>query len=602
MRDSDAHFPIDPVSRKIRTESSRKNTVIQFDHNSERFTFTIPRYIENHDMSQSNNVEIHYLNVDAKTKEEKRGVYVVDDLAVTPEDSDVVSCSWLISSNATQLVGTLNFIVRFECKENGVISYSWNTAIATVAVSPGIDGGEFVAVEYADILAKWKEELFAAGYINAATMQDEMATLRSRMDTFTSLKAGSTSGDAELMDIRTGADGTVYENAGSAVRAQNKMISGALTNISRILTFSSDGVESKNGYYNIRGEFGVSDSYRTLFLPVTTGDICRLSCRTPDSNSFAKCYFFKADKSFAGYVHETSTATDFVDEIVIVPVGVAYIAITSYFLGTYKLEKAVFAETLEDLATPKRLKGKTIVNFGDSIFGNRRPPADISTMLADLTGAVVYNCGFGGCRMAWHSSPNYDAFCMYRIADAVSRRDFTLQEEALSEKNDSTKLPTYFAESLALLKSIDFRNVDIVTIAYGTNDYMGDISLEDSADRYATRRFAGALRYSLEALLATYPHLKIFVCTPVYRFWMDDNGVFVVDSDTRENSNKAKLTDFVAKIKMVAEEYHLPIIDNYYTLGFNQFTRGAYYSPTDGTHPNEAGCKRIAENISAAVF
>lgn len=222
VRDSDAHFPIDPVSRKIRTESSRKNTVIQFDHNSERFTFLIPRYIENHDMSICNNVEIHYLNIDAKTKAEKRGVYVVDDLAVAPDDSSMVLCSWLISSNATQLIGTLNFVVRFECKENGVITYSWNTAIATVAVSPGIDGGEFVAAEYADILAKWKEELFAAGYINAATMQDEIATLRSRMDTFTSLKAGSTTGDAELMDIRNGADGTVYENAGTAVRTYEK--------------------------------------------------------------------------------------------------------------------------------------------------------------------------------------------------------------------------------------------------------------------------------------------------------------------------------------------------------------------------------------------
>lgn len=156
--DTDTHFSINPITRTIKNESSSKTSLMQYDHNSERFTFEMPRYVEEHDMSLCNLAQVHFLNIDAKTKETNADVYDVEDLQISPDGDDVVICSWIISRNATLYAGSLHFVLRFACVDDeGNLSYIWNTAVYTgISVSDGINNGDIIEEEYSDILAAWE--------------------------------------------------------------------------------------------------------------------------------------------------------------------------------------------------------------------------------------------------------------------------------------------------------------------------------------------------------------------------------------------------------------------------------------------------------------
>lgn len=160
--DADPHFRIDVNSRVITDNSKEKTTLVQHDHNSERFTFEIPRYIEGHDMALCNRVKIHYINISADNRSKRsQWLYDVDDLQVSELDENTVVFTWLISSEATVYAGTLNFIISFNCVQSGEITYTWNTAIHSgIIVNTSIDNSTIVIEQYIDILEEWRYQLF----------------------------------------------------------------------------------------------------------------------------------------------------------------------------------------------------------------------------------------------------------------------------------------------------------------------------------------------------------------------------------------------------------------------------------------------------------
>lgn len=164
VSDSDNHFIIDPISRQI-SNNSRKTILIKTDHNSEQFTFELPRYVEGHDMSLSNKVEVHFLNINSKTRQTNPGIYNVVDFDIDAEDNTKVLGTWLVSREATKYPGSLNFVIRFSClDDDNVEYYSWNTAIYTgITIADTIENTETIVEDYVDIFRQWLDTLEMAG-------------------------------------------------------------------------------------------------------------------------------------------------------------------------------------------------------------------------------------------------------------------------------------------------------------------------------------------------------------------------------------------------------------------------------------------------------
>lgn len=162
---------------------------------------------------------------------------------------------------------------------------------------------------------------------NEKVNSSEIAVLKSRINNLIKLKSGSTTGDAELADIRVGADGTVYDNAGDAVRQQAGALKSDIANFGEYGGLVHNWVNGKIIYTNtdiVDLAEHTSSSGKYAIIECASGSQFTLY-GTGFASALLWCF---TDANYNRLSYSASSAT-LKNEVITAPEGSAYLIINT---------------------------------------------------------------------------------------------------------------------------------------------------------------------------------------------------------------------------------------------------------------------------------
>lgn len=458
VKDTDTHFVIDPITRSISNPNSAKNKLMQGDHNSEIYTFELPKLVEGHDMSLCDKIRIHYNDISSDRANQSKDVYEVDDIHIDEIEADTLVFSWRISSNATKYAGMLSFRIQFLCIGNdNSITYAWHTDIFKgITVSDGFDNAEAVVEEYSDVLAQWEARIEAleqggkGGTPDAVQFIQQDLTEEQQAQARQNIGAAST---GDIGNIKTGLD---------CVTATTKMLSPVEFEVRKGYMLLSRGTVEP--YSN--------DSYCVSSnVPVTPGETLYITASEHFSNAYYAFYdkdnkpiLIRSDNSMS------DTATPIVDEEVVVPEKAETIII-AYFGKTVGAIKRIIPDGGLKL---QPWKGRIWTVVGDSLTEkNGRTDMNYHDYVAEATGITVINQGYSGSG----------------YAKTGAGQAFHLRITNVSPDSDA------------------------VTIFGSFNDFSSGLELGTAKDT-GTETICGCINTTIDNLIAVMPAVSLGIVTP----------------------------------------------------------------------------------------
>lgn len=222
-----------------------------------------------------------------------------------------------------------------------------------------------------------------------------------------------------------------------------------------------------------------------------------------------------------------------------------------------------------------------ILVFADSLWGEDRTNG-VADFLKEYSGAEIYNCAVNGTMICNDSVPASAAFSGISLVHAKVTNTWTDQDTYASQV-----APYVATEMLPMLKALDLASVDIVILAYGTNDFSYNRTIAQITASYET---------AVSELLAAYPTLRIIEIAPPWKTF--NNGAD--DADTYVNTNGETMRELADGIVESAHEHHITTIDMLSELPWRAETAW-YYMELDKIHPNINGNKIYAHIVNGKL-
>ena len=180
---------------------------------------------------------------------------------------------------------------------------------------------------------------------NEKATKTELEVERQRINSFTNLAEGSTSGDAELIDARIGADGFTYANLGEGIRGQLTLLNLFANDIKNIMkrkeNITFDIVEKDKIYSTSFTEGTSLSNYNSYIKSVNCGDTYSITSITPANTDYALALLYNSDGNLIYTIKKNvdNTSQTYIDYEINIPYNISKMILVSHVDNTVKINK-----------------------------------------------------------------------------------------------------------------------------------------------------------------------------------------------------------------------------------------------------------------------
>lgn len=246
-------------------------------------------------------------------------------------------------------------------------------------------------------------------------------------------------------------------------------------------------------------------------------------------------------------------------------------------------------------------KLSNIVVFGNAPFADNRDSEDsLANMLAELTGANVYNCAIGdsklACEQEFFNVTEYpqDVFSLFYLSClAVGYEYDAYFADAKRNLSEMGEYPEDADEVIETLTTLDFNTVDAIIIMYDATDYFELSRIYNPDDSEDITTFTGNLELGIAVLQSVYPDIRIIVASPTYAFAVNEEGNYI-SSDQYAYNGHDVLSSYVIREGVSSLSKGVSFLDNFYGT-FNEDSAKDYLA--DNLHLNKGGRELVAKRF-----